>query len=170
MTKIKPLLKGSMYFDPVLNAILQANGDVSALNTHNMTMVWPTYSGLDMSDSTSLRLIPAKYNQSTQLIEYYDPNLCKTITMNLHTGQTVNTQSTSQQNWGWASKDEEKKPEHPFPFKVGCILFHKRTRTKWIYTKLDQVTSCPIVQSLQDKEQVITIFKSEYSDYEEIFF
>ena len=171
MTKLNPLPKGNMYFDPALNAILQADGDISSCNTHNMTMLWPTYSALDMPDSTTLRLVPAKYDQTTQLIEYYDPNFCKTITMNLHTGQIANTQSTSQQNWGWASKDEEKKlDDHSFPFKVGCTLFHKRTRTKWLYVKLDRVTSCPIVQSLQDKEQMVSIFKSEYPDYEEIFF
>lgn len=166
---IKALPKGAIYFDPTLNAILMADGSLSAYNTHNMTMLWPTYNGLDMSDQTSLRLIPAMHDRQTDIIEYYDPNLCKTITMNLKTGNVINPNSQSQQNWGWVSKDEAKKT-NCVPFKVGSVLFHKTTRTKWVFSEMDKIADCPILRSFEDKSATKVLYKKDYEEFEEIFF
>lgn len=170
--KIKPLLKGAIFFDPVLNAIVMADGDISSYNTHNMTMLWPSYSALDMTDQASVRLIPAIHNKTTNIIEYYDTNLCKTVSMNLATGQMINPSSTSQQNWGWSSKNDDKKEEKKQRFLFNSVLFHTRTRTKWVFTKADNegAINALTLRSFYDREVTKIVYEQDFNEYEEIFF
>jgi hypothetical protein len=79
----------------------------------------------------------------------------------------------SQQNWGWSTKDEEKKSKNlkpSFPFKAGCALFHKESRTKWIFTEIDSMTRQPVLRSFYDKSKAMQVFEADYQEYEEIFF
>ena len=168
---LQPLNQGDIYYDPVLNAVIQADGTISSQNTHAMTMLWPSYSAVDIPDSAVVRLISAKYDHWNNNLEYYDPNLCTMVKMDLSNGYKVTTKS--QQNWGWSTKDEEKKPQiskPSFPFKAGCTLFHKESRTKWIFTEIDSMTRQPVLRSFYDKTKAMQVFEADYQEYEEIFF
>lgn len=173
----QPLNQNDIYYDPVLNAVLQADGTVDSNNIHHFTMLWPSYSTIDMHDSVIKRLIAATYDHWTNTVEYYDTNLCMTIKIDLKSGMTSTnsglsvTMPQSQQNWGWTSKDEDKKPKtKKIPFSVGTILFHKSSRTKWVFAEVDNITNHPVLRSFYDKSQVMQIFERDYEEFEEIFF
>jgi hypothetical protein len=183
---IQPLNQGDVYYDPVLNAVLKADGTLSIHNAHQMTMLWPSYSAIDLADPMILRLMPAVYDLWTNILEYYDSNLCMHIRMDLATGKPVAHQTTStststsssvpppsQQNWGWTEKYEEKKPiqiKTSFPYRINAVLFHKTSRTKWIFSEIDSMTNHPVLRSFYDKSQAMQIFEKDYEEFEEIFF
>lgn len=177
-TMAQALNKNDIFYDPVLNAVLQADGVMDSNNNHQFTMLWPSYTALDMHDSVLKRMMAATYDHWTNMVEYYDSALCMTIKIDLTTGmqsnvsgvsQSVKTQS--QQNWGWTGKDESKKPEAKrLPFSVGSILFHKTSRTKWVFAEVDNVTRHPVLRSFYDKSQAMQIFERDYEEFEEIFF
>lgn len=178
---IQPLNKNDIFYDPVLNAVLQADGKLSGHNTHEMTMVWPSYSAIDMADTVIKRLMPATYDHWTNVVEYYDPNLCMTVKLDLNTGMSSGVagvspaayqpQPPSLKNHGWAVKEETKKPEaKKIPFSVGTILFHKSSRTKWVFAEVDNITNHPVLRSFYDKSQAMQIFERDYEEFEEIFF
>lgn len=174
---IQPLNPSDTYYDLVLNAVLEANGTLSAYNSHEMTMLWPTYTAIDIADSAVARLIPATYDHWTNIVEYYDASLCMTVKIDLNTGKqssaTGVSQTTpqSQQNKGWSVKVEDKKTEtKKIPFSVGSILFHKPNRTKWVFSEIDNITNHPVLRSFYDKSQAMQIFERDYEEFEEIFF
>lgn len=179
---VQPLTKGDTFYDPVLNAVLRADGSLSVHNTHEMTMVWPSYTALDMSDSVITRLIPADYDMWNATLKYTDPSSAMMIVVDLNTGKSASytqyaivnnatTQSPSQKNWGWSSKDEEKKPEPKKSlFKVGAVLFHKDTRTKWVLAETSGSGRSFELRALDDKTKTVSVFENELDSFEEIFF
>ena len=181
---LQALNQGDIYYDPVLNAVLQADGVISTNNNHQFTMLWPSYTALDMHDSLLKRLMVATYDHWNNVVDYYDPGVCMTIKIDLSSGMSSSTPGTpqaapqtnthqSQQNWGWSTKDEEKKPKNlkpSFPFKAGSALFHKESRTKWIFTEIDSMTRQPVLRSFYDKSKAMQVFETDYQEYEEIFF
>lgn len=185
---IAPLDQGDMYFDPIASFVLQAEGTVDANDCHNFTMLYPTYSQFNVHDSSVKKLISCNYDPWTNVVEYYDNVIglvkvdlkAKTQTSsnsnsnNQQTNAGVSQQkSQSQQNWGWTDTQETKKPEKTntsVPFKIGCMLFHKTTRTKWIFTEIDSLTQNPVLRSFYDKNKAMQIFKKDYEEFEEIFF
>lgn len=175
------LNKNDIFYDCVLNAVLQADGTMDSNNNHQFTMVWPSYTALDMHDSVIKRLAPATYDHWTNVVEYYDFNLCMTVKIDLNTGMssgvagvsptTYQPQPPSLRNHGWAVKEENKKPEtKKIPFSVGSILFHKSSRTKWVFAEVDNITHHPVLRSFYDKSQAMQIFERDYEEFEEIFF
>lgn len=180
---IVPLNQGNLYFDPISNFVLQAEGTVDANDCHNFTMLHPTYNPFNIHDSAVKKLILCNYDPWTITVEYQDSitglvkiNLVsKTQTFsNAQTSPNATQQQTpSQKNHGWAYEEPKKKPEKTkpsIPFKVGSILFHKSSRTKWIFAEVDNVTRHPVLRSFYDKSQAMQIFEKDYEEFEEIFF
>lgn len=171
---IRPLQKDSIYFCQILNAVLSADGAINSYNCHEFTMIWPTYSAIDVPDTKIHQLLPCKFDIWTNELEYFDPNAQHLIKINLASGtkSIISTSSASQQNWGWdTSKEVPKEPVKPKdPFKKGAILFHKPTRTKWVYDCIDSLTRNHIVRSFYDKGQAMQIFEKNLNEFEELFF
>jgi len=172
------LNKNDIFYDPVLNAVLQADGVMDSNNNHHFTMLWPSYTALDMHDSVFKRLMAATYDHWTNMVEYYDSALCMTIKIDLNTGMQSNVSGVSQsvkpqsqQNWGWTSKDESKKPESKkTPFQVGSVLFHKDTRTKWLLSDISSSGMSCELRAFDDKTRSMLISDNEFNEFEEIFF
>jgi hypothetical protein len=176
----KPLDQGDMYFDQISSFVLQADGTVDSKDCHNFTMLYPTYSQYSVHDSMIKRLIPCTYDAWITTVEYQDPVSLSLVKIDLSTKTQTNTTTyppSSQQNWGWVddsrtNTSEEKKTEKSkkLPFSVGSVLFHKSTRTKWIFTEIDNVGKTPILKAISDKDKTMRIFEKDYEEFEEIFF
>lgn len=175
------LNKNDIFYDPVLNAVLQADGVMDSNNNHQFTMLWPSYTALDMHDSVLKRLMAGSYDHWNNVVEYYDSNLCMTIKLDLSSGMTSAVAGVSQsapptpppslQNWGWTSKDETKKPEPKMPpFQVGSVLFHKDTRTKWLLSDISSSGMSCELRAFDDKTRSMLISDNEFNEFEEIFF
>lgn len=170
---MKALDQGDIFYDPILNAVLQADGTFSmGYSTHAFTMLWPSYSAIDLHDNVISRLIPAQYDHWSNKLQYFDSVAGVDVVIDLTSGtssqhQTVfNSQSTSQKNQGWAQEP----PKPKFPFAPKSILFHKQTRTKWIFDEIDSLTRHPVLRSFYDKSQAMQILEQDYIEFEEIFF
>jgi len=175
----KPLDQGDMYFDQISSFVLQADGTVDSKDCHNFTMLYPTYSQYSVHDSMIKRLIPCTYDAWITTVEYQDPVSSSLVKIDLSTKTQTSTtySSSSQKNWGWADSSqpkplEQKKTEksNKLPFSVGSVLFHKATRTKWIFTEIDDVGKTPILKAFSDKDKTMRIFQKDYEEFEEIFF
>lgn len=183
---IQPLKQGDHYFDQILNAVLSADGTVNSFNCHEFTMVWPSYTAVDLPDGSIQRLIPCQYDMWTGDLEYADPTTNMTMKINLTTGikSTITSatmptppqswgtpKSGSQQNMGWAYVDTSNaKTVINEPFKKGSVLFHKPTRTKWTYDCVDSLTRNHVLRSFYDKTQATQFFDKDLNDFEELFF
>jgi len=178
---IQPLKKNDFYFDNILNAVLQADGTINHHDCHELTMIWPSYSAIDLPDSSIHRLIPCKFDLWNNEIEYIDNVSNNIIKINLLNGnKTVfngasstihsTSPSPSQQNWGWSSKNNETSKNTQEPFKKGTVLFHKSTRTKWTYDIVDPLTKHYVLRSFYDKTKAMQVFDKDLSEYEELFF
>ncbi len=183
---VTPLKQNDNYYDPVLNAVLSADGTVNAYNCHEFTMVWPSYTALDLPDGSVQRLIPCKFDVWTSELEYADPTTNMTVKINLATGtkSTITSatfttptpppswgtpKSSSQQNMGWSySEPVKEQPKSKDPFKKGAVLFHKSTRTKWVYDKME--SSGYVLKSFNDKSKTMNVFDRELGEFEEVFF
>jgi hypothetical protein len=167
---IQPIDSGKVFYDSSLNAVLQANGTLTSYNSHEMTMLWPSYTQFNIDNSAIKRLIPATYDHWANTVEYYDHQVCMMAKLDLKTGLTKNFplgNSQSQKNFGW--NVEEKKPKK-IRFATGTVLFHKTSRTKWVFDKIDSVTNHLVLRSFYDKSQAMQIFEKDYEEFEEIFF
>lgn len=173
---VKPLNKNDFYFDSILNAILSADGTLNSFDCHEFTMIWPSYTYFDLPDTSIHRLIPCKFDVWTNEMEYFDVTANQTIKVNLMTGNKAtvtapNTNSSSQQNWGWNTEPAIKEPSKPKdPFKKGATVFHKATRTKWTYDCIDSLTGNYVLRSFYDKGQATQFFEKDLNDFEELFF
>jgi hypothetical protein len=173
---VKPLNKNDFYFDSILNAVLSADGTINSFNCHEFTMVWPSYTAVDLPDSSVYRLVPCKFDQWTNEMEYFDTITNQTVRINLMTGNTATFSGTqskpaSQQNMGWSySEPTKEKPQPKDPFKRGAVLFHKPTRTKWTYDCVDSLTRNHVLRSFYDKGQATQFFDKDLGDFEELFF
>lgn len=183
---LQPLKQNDFYFDNILNAILSADGTVNSYDCHELTMLWPSYSAIDLPDTAVQRLTPCKFDHWTNEMEYIDPITNQTIRINLVTGLTSTVaasapptpppswgapKSSSQQNAGWAYVDTSNaKIVINEPFKKGAVLFHKPTRTKWTYDSVDSLTRNYILRSFYDKAQATQFFKKDLNEFEEMFF
>jgi hypothetical protein len=77
--------------------------------------------------------------------------------------------SSSQQNMGWSySEPVKEESKSKDPFKKGAVLFHKSTRTKWVYDKAE--SSGYVLKSFNDKSHTMNIFDRELGEFEEVFF
>lgn len=176
---VKPLKSNDFYFDNILNAVLSADGTVNQFDCHEFTMVWPSYTAIDLPDSSVHRLTPCKFNLWANEIEYVDAVNNQTVTINLLTGTkttfssntlTVNPPPPSQQNWGWTSKNEVQSKKLEEPFKKGTVVFHKTTRTKWTYDIIDPLTKNYVFRSFYDKTKAMQIIEKDLNEFEELFF
>jgi len=169
---VKPLKKDSLYFCQILNAVLSADGTVNSYDCHEFTMIWPSYSAIDMPDTKIHRLIPCKFDMWTNELSYYDPNAQHLIKVNLLNGtkSTMPSSSASQQNWGWNAAQEKETIKPNDFFKKGAVLFHKPTRTKWTYDCVDSLTRNHVLRSFYDKTQATQFFDKDLNDFEELFF
>lgn len=180
---VKPLNKNDFYFDSILNAVLSADGTVNSFDCHEFTMVWPSYTALDLPDTSVHRLTPCNYDIWTGDLEYTDPTTNMTMKINLTTGTkaTISNptpppssgtpKSSSQQNMGWAYVDTSNaKTVINEPFKKGAVLFHRPTRTKWTYDCVDSLTRNHVLRSFYDKTQATQFFDKDLNDLEELFF
>lgn len=177
---MQALDQGDIYYDPTLGAVLQAEGTVdTAYLTHNFTMLWPSYGAANIHDSMVKRLIPAQYDPWGSILEYFDTAANATVKIDLKNSVTsqhsisinINNSTVSQQNLGWPSTTQtEEKKKQKFPFAAKSILFHKNTKTKWIFDEIDSVTNHPVLRSFYNKQDAMQIFENEYDEFEEIFF
>jgi len=192
---VTPLKQGDHYFDHVLNAVLSADGTVNSFNCHEFTMVWPSYTALDLPDGSIQRLVPCKYDMWTGELEYFDTINNHMVRINLSTGTKATitsatflsssgwgapksgpsgwstSNSSSQQNMGWSHPEPTKEePKSKDPFKKGAVLFHKPTRTKWTYDCVDSLTQNYVLRSFHDKTQATQFFDKDLNDFEELFF
>jgi hypothetical protein len=180
---VKPLNKNDFYFDSILNAVLSADGTINSFDCHEFTMVWPSYTALDLPDSYIHRLVPCQFDQWTNEMEYFDTITNQMVRINLMTGTKATftasnnaltwgtSKSNSQQNMGWNySEPTKEKLQSKDPFKKGAVLFHKPTRTKWTYDCVDSLTCNHVLRSFYDKSQATQFFDKDLSDFEELFF
>lgn len=173
---IQPLNRGDFYFDSILNAILSADGTINTFDCHEFTMVWPSYTALDLPDTSVSRLTPCHFDMWTNEVEYYDSINQQIVRINLMSGKqtcistspSIQTTPSPQKNWGWPEEPKPIKNTDPFP--KNAVLFHKSSRTKWIYNMRDPVTNNYVLLSFYDKNQATQIFDKDLPEFEEVFF
>lgn len=173
---MQALDQGDIYYDAQLKAVFQAEGTFDSTNlTHDFTMLWPTYCQAQLHDNAVKLLISAQYDHWSNILKYFDATSNTTVTIDLKNMSSqsasvpaINHDSSSQKNLGWAQPEEKKKQKFPFPIKT--MLFHKTSRTKWIFDEIDKTTNHPILRSFYNKNHAMQIFERDYEEFEEIFF